>query len=258
MWIPLPHLACLRVAGADAKTFLQGQLSCDLDKIDAQHASLAVYCNLQGRVVCSLRVFAIEEDIICILPGELLDETVTLLKKYALFSKVTIAQDDNLSVYGDLAPSTPLAFNEVKHADDTTFVGVGLAAPRHLCVTTRADSEPSQEGQVDEWLLADIQDGIATITEETSARFVPHRLNYQAIGALDFDKGCYLGQEIIARMHYRGQLKHHCYHVHNPQGIDFAGDIIQSSQAHSLVVLSDQQKSQLPESIQIINLPYAF
>lgn len=258
----LETLGCLRVEGPDALSFLQGQLSCDFTKLNETHSRLAVYCNLQGRVVASLRCFIFQEAFYLLLAKDLLEKTQKILNKYALFSKVEVSIDDSLSVLGCINLDGSLAFNQVRSLDDRIELGTGLSTPRQFVIAKGDVLEDYQDQlakhyerlSTEQWILADIQDGIVTITESTSEQFVPHRLNYQYLDALDFEKGCYLGQEIVARMHYRGQLKHHCHHLKLNADAP-KGDIVMQSGQDVLIVMKD---SDLSDDLDLVELPYSF
>jgi folate-binding protein YgfZ len=160
----------LRFHGNDARKFLQGQLSNDMNLLDDRRLVLAGYHNPQGRVLALLRLLApTPDEIIALLPAELAEPTVTALKRFVLRAKLTISQD-----------SSPAAL--------TAFSAIGpLLAP-----DARA---------------RDITEGVPQVYAATSAMFVAQMLNLDCVQAISFTKGCYTGQEIIARSHYRGRIK---------------------------------------------------
>jgi folate-binding protein YgfZ len=160
------HLGALRVSGVDTRSFLQGQLSADIDAL-APTRPLVASCNsAQGRVQAVLWLVERSEDIALLLPASMIDRTITRLQKYVLRSKVKIA-------------ALPEA--------------VGLPGPH-------AYREP-------DWRLAGIRAGLPQVYPETHEAFVAQMLNLDLLGGVSFDKGCYTGQEIIARTHFRGAIK---------------------------------------------------
>lgn len=258
----LDNLGCLKISGADALSFLQGQISCDMSQLSDSHSSLAVYCNLQGRVVASMRCLYFLDAYFCVMPVNMLEKTMTILKKYAMFSKVDIEIDQQMQILGRIQATTDLDFNQARSDVHHIEVGVGLSSARTLLLADEntaaarltAWSEQEETISLDDWALSEIQDGIVTITAETSEKHVPHRLNFQYVDALNFEKGCYLGQEIVARMHYRGTIKHHCYHVKLKAG-EIKGDIVARSGDDVLAVMKE---ADIDETVEVISLPYSF
>lgn len=159
----------LKISGMDTRKFLQGQLTCDVEKITAS-ASLGAYCNPQGRVISLFDIFLWQDAYFLFMPRSMIPITTTALKKYAVFFQVNLT---------DVSES----LEELTAAID----GVPI---------TKADK---------------ISKGVPSIYPETSEKFLPHELNLHLLNALSFEKGCYTGQEIIARMQYRAKLKNHLY-----------------------------------------------
>lgn len=149
----------LEVSGADALSFLQGQLTCDMRKITEKISVFGARCNLQGRVIFLAKIFLHQNNFYLIMPQAMIDIAINELKKFVLRSKVTFRDATN----------------------DVEFQS-------YL-------QNPTQN--------------IAWIIPETSQKYLPHDLNYLDLDAISFKKGCYIGQEIIARMHYRAELKKH-------------------------------------------------
>ncbi len=178
-------LSTILVQGSDAEKFLQGQLTCDIRNVDQNPSLLGAYCNQQGRAQATLRLLKTQDIYSLILPVEMVQPTLALLKKYAIFSKIAITEGE-------------------------FFIG-----------------------EVD-WQLKDILSGIATIYPKTAGLFTPNMLNYPALGGVSFDKGCYLGQEVIARTHYLGAPKKQLYKAQIPSHQFCApGDIIYTETAET-------------------------
>ena len=158
------HRGLIKISGVDAEKFLQGQLTCDVKTIASDatttQSCLGAHCNVKGRIVFTFRLFYSDGSYFLSLPKTQVEYAIQSLKKYAVFSKVSI--------------------------EDVS--------------ETVSTINPEQK-------IADIEAGIAEIYPETREQFTPHELNYHQLGAISFDKGCYIGQEIVARMHYLGKLK---------------------------------------------------
>jgi tRNA-modifying protein YgfZ len=169
-WAP----GLLHFRGADCVKFLQGQLSNDMRSLSNAGWLLAGFHNPQGRVLALLRLLAPAPDhVVALLPAELAGTIATALRRYVLRAKVTISADADTAALAQFAAQSPAAT-------------LPSAADAHLL---------------------DIAAGMPQVYPASSGLFVSQMLNLDCIGAISFDKGCYTGQEIIARTHYRGRMK---------------------------------------------------
>ena len=212
---PLEDLTALTVRGADAATFLQGQLSQDVGQLAARGALLAGLHNAQGRCLALLRLFHLGSDqILVVLPAEIAPDVRALLARFVLRSKVKIEDAGTAwRVYGLSGPDAEAAA--------TTRLHLALDAEgfRQLIVAPR--SEPLPQGHAASratWRVEDIEAGQPEVLAPTAGEFVAQMLNLDALDAISFEKGCYTGQEIIARAHYRGQVKRRMqlFHTDSP------------------------------------------
>jgi tRNA-modifying protein YgfZ len=238
--VPLDSLGVLRVRGADSVSFLQGQLSNDVRLLGPDRALLAGYHNPQGRVIALLRLLQLAgDDLLAILPRELVAPVVQRLGKFVLRSKVKLSDESGQWSIGGLIgqanveqanpgdrvaetvmPETvmPETVNGVARRDGTFVVRIALRPARWLFVrpaASEAAPEPARprgagggapmQGAL--WERLAIAAGEPEVYAATSEAFVAQMLNLDALGAIAFDKGCYTGQEIIARAHYRGRVK---------------------------------------------------
>jgi folate-binding protein YgfZ len=183
--LQLDHLAALEFAGADARAFLQGQLSSDVLGLAVGEAQLTSYSTPKGRVVAILRLIREPDRVIGVLPAELAAPVLERLRRYVLRAKVTLRVATELAAFGTTS------------APDRLIVGAP-SAPRMA-----ADSEP----RVVAWKRANIAAGIAQVYPATSELFVAQMLNLDLVNAISFRKGCYTGQEIIARTQNLGRVK---------------------------------------------------
>ncbi|GAB4391433.1 MAG: folate-binding protein YgfZ [Gammaproteobacteria bacterium] len=225
----LPQLGVLAFTGNDAKKFLQGQTTCNLDNADIHHSKLGAFCTIQGRMVASFRVFLLMPDVIyLIIPKKMIPIATDHLKNYMLFSDVVMEDISNRwQFHGVYTENEKLFYKyfkliENKHNaiyskhSEYLFVMPSYIYKRYLVMTPThqssailADTELTfDEGSPEEWALIDILAGNPIIEPATSKIFVPQHINYDRVGGVDYDKGCYLGQEIIARLHYRGSSKY--------------------------------------------------
>lgn len=181
----LDDLGVLSARGTDAARFLQGQLSQDVTRLDAHHARHAGLHTPQGRVIAILQLLPGAEGAIhCILPREVIAAVAGTLRRYVLRAKVTL-DDDSGSLH---------------------VIGVARGGARTLRIAPAragADATPTREA----WRALDIEAGLPQVYAATSGEFVAQMLNLDCVDGIAFDKGCYTGQEIIARAHYRGRVK---------------------------------------------------
>ncbi|MGH8551190.1 MAG: YgfZ/GcvT domain-containing protein [Methylococcales bacterium] len=219
--------AILAVTGSDAATFLQGQTTCDVLGLQNNLATWGAICNPKGRVLTTFLLFIHQDGYWLVLPKILAGPIEKKLRMYLLRSKVTIETvTDRLAIFGlscgilperfaqSQRPSGDLRYPviQAEHSqlvnagpNQWLFIGTPEAAERQWneFVSLNGCAETGNEY----WNLLCVLNGIPTLTNETSEEFVPQMINLDALGGISFKKGCYTGQEIVARMHYLGKLK---------------------------------------------------
>ncbi len=211
----LPILSTIALRGADARNFLQGQLSADLDALGPQRVQLASCNSSQGRVQAVLWIVQRSDGIALILPAAMVESIAARLRKYVLRAKVEIGTDA-LKVAlertsGCAAPSTDRdarlrAMQPLDHFEDGGISHLRL--PGHESVLLLAQHATASAAAADHsWRLEGIRAGLPQVYPQTHEAFVAQMLNLDLLGGIDFEKGCYTGQEIIARTHYRGAIK---------------------------------------------------
>jgi folate-binding protein YgfZ len=227
--IDLSDLGLLQVTGKHAKQFLQGQLTCNLEEVNEHQTRLGAHCDVKGRVQATFRLFFYQNAYYFLLPRHMVQYLLVALKKYAVFSKVDLSDvSDNwqkMGVYGSgiaaLLRTQKLYTKEenglLAH-EPTLSLSIPGPTPRFILLSFSHKSITSivttcSPQTLNDWYLFDIMAGIPTIYPETSAEFTPHQLNYPALGGVSFNKGCYIGQEIIARTQYLGKPKSRLYRV---------------------------------------------
>jgi tRNA-modifying protein YgfZ len=203
----LDRLSTIVATGPDAKAFLQGQLSFDLDRLSADRAELASCNSAQGRVQAVLWLIERSNGITLVLPASMLDSTLARLRKYVLRAKVKVEPGSSqlLVCAASDAPSD-LAPQSHRQIGARSYVG-WPGGSRVLCLA-EADTDAISSPEVAlEWHRADIAAGLPQVYPETHEAFVAQMLNIDVLGGIGFEKGCYTGQEIIARTHFRGAIK---------------------------------------------------
>jgi len=208
MYYDLPDIGLIKIQGNDAKKFLQGQLTCDVESITSEKNGMGAHCNPQGRIISLFYLFLFDENYYLLMQSTMIPIAISALKKYAIFFKVELRDASHeLMILGcdaDLQSTQHVMRIPVNHLH-SRFMLAGTAAA--INTIRNQMTTPSDISSQDSWKSLNIRDGIPTIYPETSATFLPHELNLDKLNAISFDKGCYTGQEIIARMHYRGKLK---------------------------------------------------
>lgn len=230
----LAALSLLRASGPDALSFLNGQLTNDLKLLEANRSQLAAWCTAQGRMLAVFRVFRRDADIYLQLPVSLRDEAVKRLRMFVLRAKVTIASaDDELVRFGLVGPDAAhllhtAAGDAPKHEGDClardalTLLRLPGIHPRFeivappdtaIALWSKLANDAMPVG-TDAWFWHDVMAGVPTVLPETREAFIPQMANLEIVGGVNFKKGCYPGQEIVARMQYLGRLKQRMYRAH--------------------------------------------
>lgn len=232
--VDLSHLALLRVSGSDRVTFLNGQLTNDIQRVDAAHSQLSAWCSSKGRMLALFRVMEFDQSYLLQLPAVLGVDVIKRLRMYVLRAKVTIETvDDTLVHFGiagqgsaarlqEMIGSLPSTVNHVITSGGLICVRLHGAIPRFEIVGTPGAAgslwmeltKSAIRAGAAAWEWFDILAGIPTVLPQTSDAFVPQMVNLDAIDAVSFDKGCYTGQEIVARVHYRGRIKQRMHRAH--------------------------------------------
>ena len=218
---PLHNLASLKISGPDALTYLQGQLSNDLNALTSSQSLLASCNSGQGRVQAVLRLIARDDGILALLPRALIDTTLTRLRKYVLRAKLSIEDvRDSMQVYwvdrADLEAKgwpIPQQLGEHLQRDQVSLLRWPDTLSERWLMLRPGPSDTQHQGAEHDWLLADIRAGLPQVLPETHESFVAQMLNLDVLGGISFNKGCYTGQEIIARAHYRGAVKRRLFHL---------------------------------------------
>jgi len=224
---PLPDWGLIHVSGADAQTFLHGQLTNDLLALPPDGAQWSGYCSAKGRLYAAFLVWRDGGDgFFLAVDQALVAGLVKRLRMFVLRAKVLIEDVAAAwSVHGLAGGAAPQALSVTRGA--TTLIGLPPAdgTTRALAVSPAgaAPASAMPAGTADDWQRLMIHAGEIWITPATSEQFVPQMVNLDAIGGVSFKKGCYPGQEIVARAHYRGAVKRRAY-LARAAGAAKAGD----------------------------------
>lgn len=298
-YVTLGNSQLLFIKGPDSTKFLQGQVTCDVRELGNPVTRLGAQCNPKGRILLSFRALQMNAETIALrMPATMIEKAKASLGKYIVFSKAKlVAEPDRYQLFGLYGTAAgevaaqwfgklPAENNGWTEKNDSYLIQ--LAGNRYECWICASDVESfvgSFAGTIDEgnenhWQLLDIQAGIANVVPETIELFTPQEINYQLVNGVNFRKGCYTGQEIVARLHYRGKLKRHMYRLAGDGAPPTPGTVLVSpgnEQARGYVVtaaangggrfeilaslltehLNEAQLENRPEKLSPLTLPYA-
>ena len=228
--MPLPHLALIEASGADAAAFLHAQFSNDVQGLTPDRSLLAGYCNAKGRLYALPRVWRSGDSWRLCLPAEVADTVSKRLRMFVLRSQVSLGLREDMTLLGLAGDGAadclrqagllvPDEIDGVSTQGETSVVRWPAPVPRfQICVPDAAApqlwaalSACAQPAQAAAWRLLDIDAGLPAIYAPTLEAFVPQMVNLELIGGVSFRKGCYPGQEIVARMHYLGKPSRRMY-----------------------------------------------
>ncbi len=225
--LPLLHWGVIRATGADAAAFLQGQLTNDVASLSAHEARLAGFCSAKGRLQASFVVWRdAAGDVLLACHASLLQATCKRLSMFVLRAKCRLSDASaEVPLWGQAGPDAAagLAVWQKAAVDGASLIRLPDAAgqPRALRLDPPAVGATSLPAPVWHWL--EVQSGVATIETATVDCFVPQMLNFELLGGVDFRKGCYPGQEVVARSQYRGTVKRRTF-LFEVDAVASAGD----------------------------------
>ncbi|CAN5356194.1 folate-binding protein YgfZ [soil metagenome] len=230
--VALPQWGVIRAKGADAASFLHGQLTNDFEKLGIGHARLAGYCNVKGRLLASFIAWKeAPDEVLLVCSADLLAATLKRLSMFVMRAKCKLTDASaELNLFGlvgspeqleigDLAPAA--AWGRSQHGGATLIRlpdAQGLqrylwANPAVVDVDQPAGPPYSESSTltIEDWRWLEVQSGVAMISQATAEKFVPQMINFEIVGGVNFQKGCYPGQEIVARAQYRGTVKRRAF-----------------------------------------------
>lgn len=279
----LSHMGLIAAHGVDTQTFLQGQLTNDVMEVTAQHSQLSGYCSPKGRLLTIFRLFFSNDRYYLQLPAELVQPIIKRLGMYVLRSKVVLEDASHTLVHfglsgpksdallKEIAGESPKDIDQVIEINKVIIIRIPgiqlryeLFGPvnemKQLWAQIRRHTTPVGLAV---WKRLDILAGVPAIYTKSMDSFVPQMVNLETLGGISFKKGCYTGQEVVARLHYRGTLKRRMYlaHVDVPSAPQ-TGDTLFSpdaSDAEGTGIIVDAQISPGGgyDVLAVIRMPYA-
>jgi folate-binding protein YgfZ len=247
----LPHLGVIRAQGADAAQFLHGQLTQDFALLGATEARLAAYCNAKGRMLASfIGLGNGADEILLVCSRDLLPATLKRLSMFVLRAKAKLTDaSSEFALYGIAgatleallpAPQAPWALHTVGAARLVQLYPAD-GQPRALWIAPAAEAAPAGPALDPElWQWGAVRSGITTLSAPVVEAFVPQMLNYESVGGVNFKKGCYPGQEVVARSQFRGTLKRRAFVAHAEAELAAGQEVFQAADGEQPVGLVAQ------------------
>lgn len=226
--VSLDNYSAISLKGEEQTSYLQGQVTCDVKSSNDNNLLIGAHCNAKGKVFSVFRLINRNSAHLLIQPKASIGDSITELKKFGVFAKVDIVPTDELKFFAlvgeqatnilqDSFKQIPDSLIPVVQSNTTTLVYIAGKQARYLLI----DESPVLEKTIDKlnlpiynatlWSLLEINEGFPQLSSEYSTEYVPQMLNLQAINGISFTKGCYLGQETVARMQYLGKNKRALY-----------------------------------------------
>ncbi len=246
----LADRAPLVAGGEDATSFLHGQLSNDVSRLGASQARLAAYCDAKGRMLASF-IYARCPDrrVVLVCQADVLETTLKRLRMFVMRAQVKIEDGrDRLRCVGLVGDAAALAvhpgaadlppWGKIDLADDTLLLRLPQAAgpSRWMWIGPSAEAESLLASQpsvrLQDWDWLEVTSGVAQVRAATAGTFVPQMLNYELVGGVDFKKGCYPGQEVVAGSQYLGKLKRRSVLLTSPQALSAGEPVFWSQEPH--------------------------
>lgn len=235
------HLGVIRAQGEDAASFLHGQLTQDFVLLDSEHARWAAFCSPKGRMQASFVGFKQSDDtIVLVCSRDLLPSTLKRLSMFVLRAKVRLSDaSEEWAVWGvagssvnPALPQAPWSRLRDAHGGDWVRLYPGAGVSRALWVAPTTTGAPdAPELTPDNWHWLEVMSGVVGITQPIFDAFVPQMLNFESVDGVNFKKGCYPGQEVVARSQFRGTLKRRAYVVDSTGPVQIGQDVFHVSDA---------------------------
>ena len=235
---PLPQLGVIQAQGEDAANFLHNQLTNDVLLLPVGQSRLAAFCSAKGRMQASFVLIKTAPDtVLLVMSQDLLAQTLKRLSMFVLRAKVKLSDasgqwslrgllgDSARAVLSDAAPWQTVSAHGA-HAVALYPAVLGEAnVPRALWLAAADQPQPAgPEVSPEVWAWSDVMSGVTLVTQPVFEAFVPQMLNYESVGGVNFKKGCYPGQEVVARSQFRGTLKRRTALVHSPVALSAGQD----------------------------------
>ena len=254
----LSHLSTLSFSGSDVKDFLQGQMTQDINSISDQSYKMTSILNPKGRIIVTGLIKEFKGNIFFIISKDLSEDCVQWLSRYILRSDVKISIEKNY-IFGLNNENQKQLF---KYDENQQQLNVSPISMDHSRCILLADDEVSLKDKSiesineSEWILSDIKRGLPILSKESSEKYIPQMINLDLLEGISFSKGCYTGQEVVARVQHRGKIKQRMFHItteSNKSEIEHQSEIMHENSKVGSLVNSIMNKNIL-HSLAVINI----
>lgn len=254
---PLPGLGVIRLEGPDAVPFLQAQVTADLRLLEPGQVTQAAWCSPQGRVIALLKVLRQDKGLLCVLPRELAADVTARLGRFVMRAKLSIVDESPRLAVAGLTSHPPVSPSATGDVDI-----LPLTSGRALLVATPTRMESILQGgslaPASAWEATCIRLGEPEVYPSTSESWVPQMLNLDLLGAVSFRKGCYPGQEIVARTQNLGRIKRRLFRYRiSGAGLPVPGEALDLGQAKVGEVVRSVRHEGVAELLAVVNLDSA-
>jgi folate-binding protein YgfZ len=241
----LSHLGVIRVEGDDAAKFLHGQLTQDFSLLGLDQARLAAFCSSKGRMQASFVGFKRSPaEVLLVCSRDLLPATLKRMSMFVMRAKAKLSDaSDAFALYGvagsALLPAGESPWSLGRHGDSMTvtlYPALGVARQLVVC-PVEAPAPLGAALSLTTWLWSEVHSGVATLSQPVFEAFVPQMLNFESVGGVNFKKGCYPGQEVVARSQFRGTLKRRASIVHTTEPMQAGQEVFHGNDAEQPVGL---------------------
>ena len=242
--INLDNISAITLTGEEQIKYLQGQVTCDVESLAQEKLLNGAHCNAKGKVFSAFRLLERQGKFLLLQPNSSIEQSLAELKKFGVFAKVNIEQDTELAYLAiageqaaikmtELFQQVPNEITPVIQENNATLVYLAGKINRYIIIDnadkltemSAAFSFPIYNNAL--WTLLEISAGFPILSQQYIAEYVPQMLNLQAINGISFTKGCYLGQETVARMQYLGKNKRALFTLTGKDMVVNTGDIIE-------------------------------
>ena len=254
----LSHLSTLSFSGSDAKEFLQGQMTQDINSISDQSYKMTSILNPKGRIIVTGLIKEFKGNIFFIISKDLSEDCVQWLSRYILRSDVKISIEKNY-IFGLNNENQKQLFKYDENQQQLNISQISMDHSRYILL---ADDEASLKNKSiesineSEWILSDIKRGLPILSKESSEKYIPQMINLDLLEGISFSKGCYTGQEVVARVQHRGKIKQRMFHItteSNKCEIEHQSEIMHENSKVGSLVNSIMNKNIL-HSLAVINI----
>lgn len=237
----LPSWSAITIVGDDKKSYLQGQITSDVVSLETERSTLGAHCDAKGKMISTFRLFHHNDGYAMFQRSSAIDKELAEIKKYAIFSKVAIEQSSDvfLGIMGQEATKfiaglskQPIEENNLQVVKMEIGTAVQVSSTRWLLMLSEQNAQEliAQQNEAilsDEslWDYADVIDAIPRLNQHEQLEHIPQAMNLQALGGISFQKGCYTGQETVARAKYRGINKRALFRLEGEGHVEFGDNL---------------------------------